>query len=233
MKKKRMRVICIVSVMSILFTSCCLSHDWQEATCVSSKTCSECGKIEGEALGHAWQEATCIKPKTCSVCGETEGETLAAHAWQEATCTKPKTCSVCGESEGETIPHDFNAEGICSMCQMTKIALTWQNVGDYLHATYSLESSGSNYHITVTVAPVSSSYSFQDAQVHIGMNLYENNGTLLYDAPLDFNFDDCEQFYDLDNEGNLTIEGHFPKNYNLDDLRPIQIYDAKGFCIKN
>lgn len=173
-----------------------------------SATLSGCGHE------HVWNEATCIEPKTC---------------------TEPKTCSICGESECDTIPHVFNDEGICTMCQLIKIALTWENVGDYLQATYNLENSGSNYRITITVAPVSNHYTFQDAQVHIGMNLYEESGDenhLLYDVPLDFDLNNREQIYDLDNEGNLTIEGHFPTNYNLDDLRPVQIYDARGFCIK-
>lgn len=76
MKKKIIWVICIMSIMSILLTGCCLSHDWQEANCTIPKTCVKCGEIKGEALGHDWQEATCTEARTCSVCGETEGEAL-------------------------------------------------------------------------------------------------------------------------------------------------------------
>lgn len=232
--KKKIVMFGLLLLISATLSGCKHEHVWNEATCIEPKTCTECGETDGNALDHTWIEATCTEPKTCSVCGESEGNALE-HAWQDATCTEPKTCSICGESEGDTIPHVFNDEGICTMCQLKKIALTWENVGDYLQATYNLENSGSNYRITVTVAPVSNHYTFQDAQVHIGMNLYEESGDenhLLYDVPLDFDLNNREQFYDLDNEGNLTIEGHFPTNYNLDDLRPVQIYDARGFCIK-
>ena len=51
-------------------------HTWADATCDAPKTCSVCGKIEGEALGHNWVDATTEAPKTCSVCGKTEGDKL-------------------------------------------------------------------------------------------------------------------------------------------------------------
>lgn len=51
-------------------------HVWTEATCTEPRTCSHCGKTEGEATGHTWVEANYQDPKTCSVCGETEGDVL-------------------------------------------------------------------------------------------------------------------------------------------------------------
>ena len=51
-------------------------HTWADATCDAPKTCSVCGKIEGEALGHNWLDATTEAPKTCSACGKTEGDKL-------------------------------------------------------------------------------------------------------------------------------------------------------------
>lgn len=51
-------------------------HDWIEATCTNSKTCSICGQTEGEPLGHTWEEATKYTPKTCSICGQKEGNLL-------------------------------------------------------------------------------------------------------------------------------------------------------------
>lgn len=82
------------------------THQWEEATCTEPKTCSVCGKTEGEALGHKWKKATCEEPKICSVCGETEGEALG-HKWKPATCTEPKTCSVCKKTEGIELGHDW------------------------------------------------------------------------------------------------------------------------------
>lgn len=69
--------------------------------------------------GHTWEEATCTTPKTCSVCGKTDGERLSpdgTHQWEEATCTEPKTCKVCGETEGYSLDHDYNDKGECERC---------------------------------------------------------------------------------------------------------------------
>ena len=108
---KRLLSIVIAVVAVFVLTGCCISHQWEDATCTKPKTCAKCGKTEGEALGHTWVDATCTEPKTCSVCGETEGEALG-HKWEDATCTEPKTCSVCGETEGEALGHDW-AEATC------------------------------------------------------------------------------------------------------------------------
>ena len=82
------------------------SHTWLDATCSAPKTCSVCEAVEGEALTHSWQDATCSAPKICLLCGATEGDTLA-HTWLDATCTQPKTCSVCGATAGEANGHNF------------------------------------------------------------------------------------------------------------------------------
>ena len=102
-----MRKLCAVvcSLIAIFaLAACSHTHTWEEATCTTPKTCSECGATEGEALGHKWAEATCTEAKTCSVCGETEGKALG-HTWVEATCTEAKTCSECGATEGEPLGH--------------------------------------------------------------------------------------------------------------------------------
>ena len=88
-------------------------HTWDDATCTTPKTCTECGATEGKALGHTWQNATCTNPKTCAVCGATEGE-LLAHAWDDGIVLKEATeeidgeilytCTVCGETKTEIIP---------------------------------------------------------------------------------------------------------------------------------
>ena len=72
----------------------------------NQKTCSICGKTEGEALGHQWMDATCTEPQICSVCKETKGKALGhkADTWstiKEATCTeageKEATCKDVGK----------------------------------------------------------------------------------------------------------------------------------------
>ena len=100
------------------------NHDWQEATCTKSKTCSVCGETEGSVKNHNWQEATCSAPKTCSACGTTEGEALS-HNWQEATCSAPKTCSACAATEGDALAHTWqeatcSAPKTCSVCSATE-----------------------------------------------------------------------------------------------------------------
>ena len=147
-------VIAAVLVAAGIFTGLYMTHvicfhKWQDATCTEPKTCTVCGKIEGEALGHdasevtctedsvcrrcgevlekaaghQWKNATCTEPKTCSVCGATEGKP-AGHQWKDATCTEPKTCTVCGAADGKALGHDWkeatlSAPKTCARCGET------------------------------------------------------------------------------------------------------------------
>lgn len=103
MKRILALMLCVMMLASL--TACGCKHQWIEANCLEAKTCSECGEVEGEALGHSWTEATCEAPKTCSACALTEGEALG-HTWQEATTEAPKTCRTCAATEGERIITD-------------------------------------------------------------------------------------------------------------------------------
>lgn len=120
---KKLIAVILICLSVFALGGCCFSHDWQEATCTAPKTCSKCGKTEGEPLPHTWKEATCEKPKTCSVCGATEGSPLG-HKWIEATCTEPKTCSVCGKTSGAPLGHSATPatcteDSVCSRCGET------------------------------------------------------------------------------------------------------------------
>lgn len=122
MKKKILYGI-ITLVVCFMLTGCCVSHEWKEATCTEPKTCSKCGKTEGEPLGHTWVDATCAEPKHCSVCGETEGNALE-HTWIDATCAEAKHCSVCGETEGVPLEHklteaNYQQAATCEVCGET------------------------------------------------------------------------------------------------------------------
>ena len=64
---------------------------------------------------HTFNDATCTTPKTCSECGETRGSALG-HIWRDATCTVPKTCSRCGTTDGEALGHIDDGNGNCSRC---------------------------------------------------------------------------------------------------------------------
>lgn len=118
------KMVLSVTVLTFLLTGCCISHEWVEATCTTPKTCSKCGKTEGEMLGHNWAEATCQKPKTCKVCGATEGNVLE-HNWIEATCQAPKTCKACGATEGDVLEHNWTeatcqTPKTCKACGLTE-----------------------------------------------------------------------------------------------------------------
>jgi hypothetical protein len=105
---KKFLVLLMAVSMLLGFCACGHEHIWLEATCTQPKTCSTCGKTEGEPLGHSWKDATCTEPKTCTVCGETEGEALGHQsAWKvtkEPTLLKSgeeeEYCSRCGEHLG-------------------------------------------------------------------------------------------------------------------------------------
>ena len=109
--KKRLLTLLSATVLCGMVSGCCISHDWQEATCTAPKTCAKCGETEGEPLAHTWVDATCTEAKHCSVCGTTEGEPLP-HEWVEATYETPKTCSVCGTTEGEPKQSYFAEYGV-------------------------------------------------------------------------------------------------------------------------
>lgn len=73
-----------------------LGHTWQDASCVTPKTCSICGVVEGTVLDHAWNIGVVIKEAT----EEEEGEKLF-------------TCTVCAATKTTVIPtldhiHDYD-----------------------------------------------------------------------------------------------------------------------------
>ena len=117
-----------------LVTELC-EHEWVDATCTTVKTCTKCGKTEGEALGHTWNAATCTEAKTCSVCGATEGE-AAGHTWQNATCTAAKKCSVCGVTEGEALGHSYGTDGNCVCGKMDPLYEALLDASAYIRQLY-------------------------------------------------------------------------------------------------
>ncbi|MCR5694638.1 MAG: hypothetical protein K6G89_06670 [Clostridia bacterium] len=108
-----------------------LGHSWIDATCTSKKTCSVCGKTEGNFADHNYAkkttESTCTKKGktvyTCTACGHSYEEEikLKEHSWKNATCTTPKTCSVCGKTEGSALGHTTD-DGVCTRCNQTIIS---------------------------------------------------------------------------------------------------------------
>lgn len=124
MKKRILSFLVLVLCLSLL-TGCMCKHEvWNDADCVTPKTCAECGETEGEALGHVWLAATCEAPKTCEACGITEGE-AKGHSWVDATCEAPKTCTSCDLTDGEALGHDWvdattETPKTCTVCSVTE-----------------------------------------------------------------------------------------------------------------
>lgn len=123
--KKKLTVLILALVCMLVLTGCFCKHEqWQDATCTAPKTCIECGKTEGEALGHVWMAATCEQPKTCENCGITDGE-AKGHDLVEATCTEARHCTRCSLIEGEALGHKWldattEAPQTCQTCGETE-----------------------------------------------------------------------------------------------------------------
>lgn len=105
---KRTILVCLLIALAFCLTACGCEHEWEEATCLTPKTCNLCQEVEGEALGHTWKDATCTAPKTCETCEKTKDSSLGHDYGDEeiinpdyiaATATFVKTCSTCKEQE--------------------------------------------------------------------------------------------------------------------------------------
>jgi len=101
---KRLRLFIILFGIALLISGCCLSHEWQDATCMAPKKCAKCGETEGEPLSHTWIPATCTTAEMCNICNTTRGKELG-HIWVDATCTDPKICLTCNTTEGTERGH--------------------------------------------------------------------------------------------------------------------------------
>ena len=120
---KKLSLFLAIVLMFLTFSACGCEHQWEEATCLTPKTCTLCGETEGELAAHLFSAATCTTPKTCDVCGKTQGD-AAGHSFEDATCTSPNTCTKCGFKEGEALGHTwepatYEKPSTCSVCGET------------------------------------------------------------------------------------------------------------------
>lgn len=92
--KKAIFIPALILLLTVSLAGCCLSHEWQDATCTTPKMCLKCSKTEGSILPHLWEDATCERAQICSVCGET-GSAALEHSWTDADGHTSKVCSVC------------------------------------------------------------------------------------------------------------------------------------------
>jgi len=146
--KKRFALPVVILLTMALLAGCCLSHEWQDATCETPRTCAKCEETEGEALGHEWVDATCETPKTCSVCSKTDGEALGHQmTWEPVKNNYEKMtgiCSVC--AAGEEADMDW------ALVADTLILGTWKDeittVEVLADKTATLELEGETYNFT-------------------------------------------------------------------------------------
>lgn len=110
---KRITALLLVAAVFFSLSACCLKHEWKEPDCTTPKTCTKCGKTEGEPLGHKWKDADCTTPKKCSVCGATEGKALGHKfgEWKAVNSDilggkQERVCSVCEEKETRNAPRN-------------------------------------------------------------------------------------------------------------------------------
>ena len=113
MKRKRF-LAALILLWTAMLTGCACQHtSWQEATCVTPKTCVQCGETEGASLGHDWTAATCQTLSCCSRCGETQG-TLQAHSWYQDLCGT--RCFSCGIYQEGTQVHSWCTDPCSTRC---------------------------------------------------------------------------------------------------------------------
>ena len=69
---KRRLAIILVCLTVFMLCGCCLSHEWQEATCTEPKTCSKCGK-QILLFSDATNRCPICKKVFCDECFAQEG----------------------------------------------------------------------------------------------------------------------------------------------------------------
>ncbi|MDO4973495.1 MAG: hypothetical protein Q4E38_04730 [Eubacteriales bacterium] len=100
---KRILAMLLVLVMA-LSLSACHKHSWEPATCDKPKTCSECGKTDGDPLGHKWGEPVYEWAEDLSsvtalrICGNDPSHTESETVETTREETKSPTCTEAGET---------------------------------------------------------------------------------------------------------------------------------------
>ena len=114
-----------------------ITHDWNDATCLTPKTCKVCGATEGEALGHDWMAADCESARSCSVCGATDGEALGHNTEEDdGNCLTPIVCPTCNAvltaGKNEHIAHADDGDCTTAVtCKHCTTVLTEEKKHDF------------------------------------------------------------------------------------------------------
>lgn len=199
---KKSLPLVFVFLFMVLLSGCGHEHIFTDATCITPKTCIECEKTEGEALGHCFLDATCELPATCEICGETEGEALG-HTIEVGKCSN------CNEYQGmEIIESIF--EKLTYANSQTDLALIAQTSGidyynDFLNGISYYESAQTVYEEALDLC---GNYSdLKDLRRDI-KNLINALPLTVYgedDASLNLYLDDLNKFFTLQAKCQLTM----------------------------
>ncbi len=189
MKKKLISGLSVISVMLCL-SGCCISHEWQDATCTAPQTCAKCGRTEGVPLGHTWADATCTIPKTCSECRETDGEPLGHGELTEANYQQGANCTVCGEDVGEPLTAAFETHGLTINA---KENVTYDYVTSVSKDDPSTKTTGHltfyNYHIVENMEYLENIDGYEWRSVHVN---------ILFDGEYASQNPSFENYYDIE-----------------------------------
>ena len=249
--RKRIPLLPTFLICTVLLSGCACQHEWEDASCLSPKTCGKCAVTEGEALGHSWKEADCITPKTCTRCGLTEGTALG-HIWEEPTCTTAKRCSNCNATEGQPLGHSWEGEAtlftapICSVCnaegeklpgyfdQQELVAnLQPGQIADYITNTFVRPDLDTTVLLMVSQMQISEfdgiqhrykkGYEWRRVDISI---LCDDNNSGLYGTNISFARADYYQDQELKQ---AKKQEHFTVTYNDKDYKCLALYENAGF----
>lgn len=203
----------------VLMSGCCMSHDWQEATCTVAKKCTKCEETEGEALEHTWIEATCSVPKTCSICKKTEGE-KSEHNLSKANYQQASNCQVCGETVGEPLQAELENSGIANSAVLDRTYDFEMPCDDDLDETTVTKVSFTNYQTFISDDTHSEKDGYEWKTLDINIVVGDPNG-LKYGFMVDYYYEDY--YYNCDdNEWEK-----FTVNFNDVDY-PCEFYVENG-----
>ena len=116
------------------------THEWDDATCTTPRTCSKCSATEGDALGHTEVVDEAVTP-TCTEAGKTAGshcsvcnEVIVAQETVEATghTYVDGTCSKCGAEDpnaggGEVVPATISMDVFANKGNKVGSAISWSS----------------------------------------------------------------------------------------------------------
>lgn len=204
--KKGVHLLLFLVCLCIL-SGCGCKHEWADATCTAPKTCTLCGKTDGEPLTHTLADATCSAPRTCTLCGKTDGEALP-HTWVEANYQDPKTCSVCSKTEGTPLTASFEEHGLVintfeNYHTISSDSYTYKDAFDYVTTCYnnhSYKTTGKLYICDYRI--------FESDETHAAVDGYEWRAV---DVKIEFSDWNANQY-------GASVELRLENYYAIEDL---------------